>query len=206
MVELFRIKNWNIHQHYKDRRPPWIKLHNALFDDYEFQVLSDASKLHLIAIWLLASRSTKVNEDNEPLLPCDEKYLTKQAGLKSPIRLKPLISLGFVIIASKSLAGCKRVAILETETETETEKRQRFVQPTLDDVRAYCIERKNSVDPERFIDHYQSNGWKVGKNSMKDWKAAVRTWEKNEQEKSTPKSKLHTGPVGDLLRAEGFIK
>lgn len=57
---------------------------------------------------------------------------------------------------------------------------RRFTPPTLDEVRAYCEERKNDIDPEAFIDHYTGNGWKVGKNPMKDWKAAVRQWERNE--------------------------
>lgn len=52
--------------------------------------------------------------------------------------------------------------------------------PTLDEVKAYCSERGNKVDPERWFDYYTSNGWKVGKNPMKDWKAAVRTWERGE--------------------------
>ena len=56
--------------------------------------------------------------------------------------------------------------------------REKFTPPTLEDVRAYCQERKNNVDPERWLDHYTSNGWKVGRNPMKDWKAAVRTWER----------------------------
>ena len=56
---------------------------------------------------------------------------------------------------------------------------KRFIAPTLEEVQAYCQERGNTVDPERFIDYYSSNGWKVGKNPMKDWRAAVRTWEKN---------------------------
>ena len=54
-----------------------------------------------------------------------------------------------------------------------------FVKPTVEEVAAYCRERKNRVDPQRFIDHYESNGWCVGKNPMRNWKAAVRTWEKN---------------------------
>jgi hypothetical protein len=56
--------------------------------------------------------------------------------------------------------------------------RKRFVVPTLEEVISYCRERNNNVDAERFIDYYTSNGWKVGKNPMKDWKAAVRTWER----------------------------
>lgn len=58
-------------------------------------------------------------------------------------------------------------------------KRVRLKKPTLEDVAAYCQERGNTVDPQRWMDHYTSNGWKVGKNPMKDWKAAVRTWERN---------------------------
>ena len=54
-----------------------------------------------------------------------------------------------------------------------------FIKPTIEEVTTYCKERKNKVNPQSFIDHYTSNGWRVGKNPMKDWKAAVRTWEKN---------------------------
>ena len=59
-------------------------------------------------------------------------------------------------------------------------KRPRFVPPTVEEVRSYCKERNNSVDPERFVDYYTSNGWMVGKNHMKDWKASIRTWEGKE--------------------------
>jgi uncharacterized protein YdaU (DUF1376 family) len=58
-------------------------------------------------------------------------------------------------------------------------KAKRFVPPTLDQIRSYCNERLNNVDANKFIDHYTSNGWLVGKNKMKDWKAAIRTWEKS---------------------------
>lgn len=51
--------------------------------------------------------------------------------------------------------------------------------PTLEQIKAYCLERRNSVDAEKWLNHYEANGWRVGRNSMKDWKAAVRTWEKN---------------------------
>ena len=61
------------------------------------------------------------------------------------------------------------------EGEEDNKKPKGFVRPTLQEVQDYCQERKNSVNPEKWIAHYQSNGWKVGKNSMKDWKAAVRT-------------------------------
>lgn len=61
---------------------------------------------------------------------------------------------------------------------------RRFEPPTLKQVEEYCQERDNSVDAERFIDFYESKGWMVGKNKMKDWKAAVRNWERNKASKS----------------------
>lgn len=68
---------------------------------------------------------------------------------------------------------------LDSSAKSTTTKRKRFEKPTISDVEQYCIERNNNVDPQHFVDYYESNGWKVGKNSMKDWKAAVRTWERN---------------------------
>lgn len=66
----------------------------------------------------------------------------------------------------------------DNKVNKEINNRGRFTPPTLDDVRAYCQERNNGIDPQTFIDFYESKGWFVGKNKMKDWKAAVRTWEK----------------------------
>ncbi len=75
----------------------------------------------------------------------------------------------------------------DTDTVTDTVKSKH---PTLDEVKAYCDERGNRVDPERFIDYYTSNGWKVGKNPMKDWKAAVRTWERQDTQKARTRNTL----------------
>lgn len=57
----------------------------------------------------------------------------------------------------------------------------RFTPPSVEEVSAYCQERRNSVDAQRFVDFYASKGWKVGKEAMKDWKAAVRTWERRDE-------------------------
>ena len=77
----------------------------------------------------------------------------------------------------------------------------KFTRPTLEEVKAYCIERKNSVDAEQFMNYYESNGWKVGKNAMKDWKAAVRTWEKNHQQ-DKPKELTTEERVKEMLKYE----
>ena len=62
-----------------------------------------------------------------------------------------------------------------------TADKPRFVPPTVEEVKAYCQERKNKVDAEAFVDFYESKGWLIGKNKMKDWRAAVRTWEKSRE-------------------------
>ena len=69
------------------------------------------------------------------------------------------------------------------------EKAKRFIPPTVEEVESYCSERGNGIDAQSFIDFYESKGWMIGKNKMKDWKAAVRTWERSRNKNSTEKSK-----------------
>lgn len=77
----------------------------------------------------------------------------------------------------------KEIEVCADESAAHTANR--FRKPTFEEVSAYCKERNNNVDPQRFIDFYESKGWKVGKTPMKDWKACIRTWEKDD--KSPPK-------------------
>ena len=77
----------------------------------------------------------------------------------------------------------------DEDINVPTKPSKRFTPPTVDEVREYCEERGNSVNPQRFVDYYSSNGWMVGKNKMKDWKAAVRTWEQKEKSYGRPAAK-----------------
>lgn len=91
--------------------------------------------------------------------------------------------------------------IMGVPAEQPVKKRSKaFVPPTVDDVREYCSERGNNVNPEVFVDFYESKGWLIGKSKMKDWKAAVRTWERSEGRKGV---KNHDG--GNRGTAEGSI-
>lgn len=74
------------------------------------------------------------------------------------------------------------------DTDVSKEKASRFLPPTLDEVRGYCLEKGYPVDAERFIDFYESKGWFVGKNKMKDWKAAVRNWNRMQREDGAAKA------------------
>lgn len=81
----------------------------------------------------------------------------------------------------------KKEKEIEIEIEKDIiDKRKRFTPPTVEEVQSYCIERRNTVDAERFVDFYSAKGWKVGNQPMKDWKAAVRTWEHKEGKKEAP--------------------
>ena len=66
-----------------------------------------------------------------------------------------------------------------------------FKPPTVEEVRAYCQERGNNIDPESFVAFYESKGWMIGKNKMKSWKSAITTWEKRDNATPLKESKIH---------------
>ena len=79
------------------------------------------------------------------------------------------------------------------DNDTDRVALKRFTPPTVDEVAAYCGERNNRIDPQTFVDFYASKGWVVGKSKMKDWKAAIRTWEKRDGN-SQPERKVNFLP------------
>lgn len=108
-MRYLRVKNWTEFQHYKDRNPPWIKLHRALLDDYEFSRLQDASKAHLMLIWLFASQKNG-------LVPEDPAFLKRKLGLEKEPNLNLFINHGLLIPeqdASETLSDSKQSAPLE---------------------------------------------------------------------------------------------
>ena len=82
----------------------------------------------------------------------------------------------------------------------ESKPLKRFTAPTLEEVKEYCSERKNGVDAARFVNYYTANGWKVGKNPMKDWKAAVRTWERNTEKPKAAETE-HSFDLDDFFNS-----
>ena len=77
--------------------------------------------------------------------------------------------------------------------EKDKKKAAAFNRPSVDEVNRYVLDKNYTISAQRFIDHYDSNGWKVGKNSMKDWKAAVRTWQQRESESNEKNQRPNTG-------------
>jgi len=80
-------------------------------------------------------------------------------------------------------------------------KSKHFIKPTLEEVKGYCNELSCNIDPQNFIDYYQSNGWKVGKNSMKDWKATLRQWKSRDRNLSTTQIKRPLSKGEETLSA-----
>lgn len=76
--------------------------------------------------------------------------------------------------------------LMESCPQGDSSPQKKFEKPTVEEVRRYCLERENGVDSERWFDFYQSKGWRVGSQPMKDWKAAVRTWERRNDYRNQP--------------------
>lgn len=111
-----------------------------------------------------------------------KKSETNRANGSKPKRTEANVSEVEQIEANRSLNNninnkVKKDIEKETLLSECKEKEKRFTPPTVEEVRAYCQERGNGIDAQTFVDFYTAKGWKIGKESMKDWKASVRTWE-----------------------------
>tara|TARA_R110000824_G_scaffold8881_4_gene40273 strand:- start:297 stop:920 length:624 start_codon:yes stop_codon:yes gene_type:complete len=79
---------------------------------------------------------------------------------------------------------------INTNNNITYNNKERFKKPKKIEIKVYCVERQNNIDEEAFYDFYESKNWYIGKNKMKDWKAAVRTWERRDKKKPQTMSKL----------------
>ena len=119
-TQYFRVVNLEKYQHYTKRNPPWIKLHASTLEDYDFGRLQDASKMHLCAIWLLASRTGNK-------IPWDSEWIARRINATAEVDLSSLQNAGFIELiggASNSLATRLQSAMPETENR-DREQRQR---------------------------------------------------------------------------------
>ena len=158
-VNYLKVKNWDSFQHYKDRNPPWIKLHRALLDDYEFASLEDAVKGQLMLMWLFASQ-------NEGKIPHDAKFLERKLGLTEKCRLDELIRNGFLIPeqpdsadASNAIAGSKQVADEALALARSREESQRR-KATETEMRANAFESFWQAFPRKVAKPDAEKAWK----------------------------------------------
>ena len=201
----YRVKNWGTFQHYKRRRPPWIKLHRTILDDYLFSRLPDASRALAPMLWMLASESGdgSVSGDAEELA-----FRVRQPVAWTEKALKPLVDNGFLEClqdASAALAERKQDDHLETERETEreAEKRQRrLAPPTHEEVLAYAKERgQPAALARRFYDYFSAGGWRdSGGRPVRVWKQKFITWERHSEDPK-PEAIKPNPDVDELERA-----
>jgi hypothetical protein len=144
-MKYLSVVNLERRQHYKDRSPPWIKLHADVLDDYAFVRLHDASKAHLMLLWVLASKL-------ENKIPYDPEFIAQRLGCTDPIDIQALVDKGFISVgqdASTPLAERKQDAPLVEERRGREEKRRmpasQGAQNWVDDLQKVWSHRVGSI-------------------------------------------------------------
>ena len=137
-----------------------------------------------------------------------EVYVNNIKYCKYKVNHKKLVSmqLSCMGVCNKVEGGMQQSCINNIEDNTYSNinysnigKNKKFVIPTVEEIEKYCKERNNNVDAEVFYDFYESKGWLVGKAPMKDWKAAVRTWERNRTGNTSPKPQKESKPYYECV-------
>lgn len=156
-VQGYSIHDWDKHQ-------PWL---------YHADQRSEQAKKAIEARWAKKRQDEQRNSDTHCIQPEDDSN-TESNTLSNTLSNTPL-----PLPYPSPLPSPQPLPIHDkSDREAQKNKNAAFSKPTLEDIEAYCKERANKVEAHRFLSYYESNGWKVGKNPMKDWKAAIRTWER----------------------------
>ncbi len=180
---------------YTDRSLIWCKIYFTMLNsNYEFELIDDVDKWRLIALIMLEIQMQKP-------IPYDEKWLQKKITThKRPIALTIKVLhnfLDFVTLDDKNLYP--RV----DKSRVDKNRDRTFTPPTIKEIQEYCDSTTYKIDPDKFIDFYTSKGWMVGKNKMKDWKAAVRNWFRSQ---SKPFVKKGTPIKTDIKEPKKLIR
>lgn len=178
-MQYLHIKNLEIYNPgYKDRSSIWCKIYFKMVNcSPEFELLCEIDKWRFVAFIMLEIQSKKE-------VPLSEDYLyrkgfdLRQRKLQKTVDSLLLTEL-IEIINVTDFAQERNAGVTQSRVEkSRVEKNIGDVIPTVEEVRLECDLRKNKIDPQHFVDYYQARGWMVGKNKMRDWRAALRTWEK----------------------------
>lgn len=170
---------------------------DGLEDDFASELALDLDEkeenVQITIQYLLKSGLLEMCSDEEYYLPDTKDSTGCETAVASRVRKhrerKKALQCNTNVTQVKQLCNGEIEKELEIEKEIDKEidnkcastkqKRKRFVKPTISDIEQYCSEKNISINAQQFIDYYESNGWKVGRNSMKDWQATVRRWASN---------------------------
>lgn len=147
-------------------------------------------------------RETKYLEEKSMLMLDGNKAYTEADSPMYPECIQDVSNADTQVRLGKDNIGKVNVGedrVVDEDINVHTKPSKRFTPPTVEEVAQYCFDRVSTVDPQRFVDYYTSNGWMVGKNKMKDWKAAVRTWEQKDNQGRQTTSKKSSNPFLDML-------
>ena len=188
---------------------------DGLEDDFASELALDLDEkeenVQITIQYLLKSGLLEMCSDEEYYLPDTKDSTGCETAAASRMRrcrakkdklernnVTPMLQSGYGEIEKELKIEKEKEIELDTKANKSPTKTKRFVKPTLSEIEQYCIERNNNVDAQHFYDHYESNGWKVGKNAMKDWKACVRTWERNGYDKPIKKKNNKQDTLNDM--------
>lgn len=179
-----RIKGLLFPFNQKAKVPDWLDE----LADYRFIFRYESGGAKFIQILNFSKHQTPHQKEPESLIPAPDLSDTS-LGL---VRHATYIDRG------KQVSGIKE----EGNRKQETGSANRFEPPSVEDVRTYCESRKNQINAEQFVDFYASKGWKVGNQAMKDWQAAVRTWERNQRSNGLSSD----DPRGNLATLRAYME
>jgi predicted phage replisome organizer len=183
----------------------WTGLEDKFADELALDLDEKPDDVEVTLLFLLRTGLAETSDNINFFLPFAVENTGKESSSAERVRaFRAREKESRALQCNANVTACNTEIDIEKEKESEIEeedkKRKRFKPPTVDDVSKYCRERANNVDPQHFVDYYTANGWKVGKNPMKDWKAAVRTWERNDA------SKKGGGNAGQASNSERYRK
>jgi hypothetical protein len=212
----YRVKNWDKYQHYKDRTPPWIKLHVSILNNRAFTNLDLESQGLLMQLWVLASeKNGEIDDDPEELA-----YRLRKKSV-NPETIDGLVKSGFLLADASGCSPEERRVETETEAEAETEREEekekpvslarealpvdnskaepynpRHVEPTPEQVKTEASLRGfPQIDAEAFISHYAATGWEIRQGVyVRDWRQLIPKWREKQKTIDARGREKNTGP------------
>lgn len=161
--------------------------YNGIEEDFASELAltldEDVENVRVVLMFLESCNLIEENDRNEFLLIEATENIGSESS--SAERVRKFRQRQKALQCNANVTASNEIVTIDIEKDIREEKennkkKKRFTPPTIEEVKAYCEERGNSIDAEIFVNFYASKGWLVGKSPMKDWKACVRTWEKNE--------------------------
>jgi hypothetical protein len=207
----YKIRNWDLYFEQDRSRQwknlKWVPIPNKQGSGYR-RIMSEKNGLEIFACWIvLVEVASTCNprgdlskydlSDLSRLTLCNIKKLESSILYLSQtldwIEIIENLDISVKNLQKNVIDTASGSSILFSsiqDTSLKSAEKLSFKIPTIEEIKKYCVERKNSVDPQAFLDHYESNGWMVGKTKMKKWQAAIRTWENNNFDKKDLPSEI----------------